>query len=184
VKYPTKDCAPDDILIITDPDIVLRPSTYNAIRDMDLSESEVIIVSDWFMYYMDYKLSKMPYTYNSAYLYRNVKPDEWEITSRNVWKISDKVVDNAGWHFAKLGGADGVIKNISGYPHLELDTDGLKTREKVQSKIDKGEAWDGVWPGERVLFQVPYDPVNYPQYINEHPEIYAKYFLGGMNAPV
>lgn len=175
------DCKPNDIIIITDPDVVLKEDTYGRIEKLDLDNNEAQIVSKWFVYWMDFQFTKMNYAYTSAYLFKNTVGSQWETVHR--WKPALPPLEEAGWHFAKLGGVDKLLENISGYPHLELDTDKRKNREELLRKMEGGYAWDDAWPGERVMVEVPYIPQEYPEFINKHPEIYAKYFRNGMKAP-
>jgi hypothetical protein len=50
----------------------------------------------------------------------------------------------------------------------------------MQKRIDEGLCWEGGYPGQKVVEYTPYSPANYPQFVNEHPEKFAKYFKGGM----
>jgi beta-1,4-mannosyl-glycoprotein beta-1,4-N-acetylglucosaminyltransferase len=171
---------PNDIVIITDPDVILKSSIYSKIEKLDLSENEGIVETRWFCYYMDYRYIVRNHPFTNVYLRKNTIDSEWEFIHR--WKPALDPIKDGGWHLSKLGGVDALITNISGYPHLELDTEERKNKEILTKKIEEGIAWDDAYPGTVVFKAVPYNPQDYPKYIVEHPEVYAKYFKGGMNA--
>lgn len=177
VRYVLEKCKPNDIIIISDPDVVLRPETYDAVERMHLDENEGVVSCRWYQYYMDYQYGKY-HEYTNVFLFKNTVAHEWETVHR--WKPVGDVIVDGGWHFSKLGGVDAVMESISGYPHLELDTPEKKNRETLLKKMEEGIAWDDDYPGTPVFSLVPYDPANYPKYVNEHPEIFTKYFKGGM----
>jgi hypothetical protein len=177
------DCEPDDILIFTEPDIVLKQSSYVAARESNLANNETALVCDWYMYNMDYLFTKEKYINCTAFLRRNTIDSEWATVNR--FKPLGDVIENAGWHFCKIGDASAVAKHLSGYPHRDCDYPTIMGEEAalalIQQRIDNGYCWEGGYPGEKVVELVPYKPENYPKYVNEHPEMFAKYFKGGMN---
>jgi len=89
-------------------------------------------------------------------------------------------VQDAGWHFAKLGGVDRILTNLNGYPHQEMLKPYLRDRNKMAEKIRSGIAWDDLGENKHVIDKMPYDPSYYPEYVVQHPEIYEQYFDGGM----
>jgi beta-1,4-mannosyl-glycoprotein beta-1,4-N-acetylglucosaminyltransferase len=179
VSLAIADCKPNDKIIVTDPDVVLKYSTYKQIDAMNLDNNEGVVSVPWFCYYMNNKYIKADHAYTNVFLHKNTVATEWASFFR--WREPLPAIMNGGWHLSKLGGVDGLVASIDGYPHQFLDTPEKKNREILQKKIDEGMAWDGEYPGEVVFEVIPYEAKNYPEYINNHPEIYAKYFKGGMN---
>jgi beta-1,4-mannosyl-glycoprotein beta-1,4-N-acetylglucosaminyltransferase len=178
VALATKDCKPNDKIIVTDPDVILKDSTYAAIDVMNLEHNEGVISVPWFCYWMNYRYLRNDHAYTNVFLYKNTVESEWASFFR--WNPPLDPLVNGGWHLSKLGGVDAVIEGISGYPHLELDTDKNKNRENLQKRMDEGMGWDADYPSEVVFKAIPYRAADYPEYIVKHPEIYAKYFKGGM----
>jgi hypothetical protein len=128
---------------------------------------------------MDFFYTKAKFGFNGATYYKNILAGGWASVFR--WKPAEPYIKSAGYHFSKLGGIDNFMQNLSGYPHQELNNKGIADIEKMKLKMERGVAWDNPNEnGEVVMTHIPYDPKNYPQYVNEHPEIYSKYFKGGM----
>jgi beta-1,4-mannosyl-glycoprotein beta-1,4-N-acetylglucosaminyltransferase len=176
-------CKPYDILILTDPDVVLKRKTYEALRYSRLENNEVSLECDWYMYYMDALFVKEKFTCCSAFLYKNTIDHKWGTVNR--FKPIRSIIRNAGWHFSKMGGAEVLADHIDGYPAGHCDYPNLIGREAtvklMQERIDHGLCWEEGYPGEHVVKQLRYKSSDYPEYVVNHPEIYAKYFLGGMN---
>jgi beta-1,4-mannosyl-glycoprotein beta-1,4-N-acetylglucosaminyltransferase len=172
------NCGPDDILIVTDPDAVLKRSTYQKIKQCNMQNHEVAISMDWYFYYMDYLFTKEKFTCCSAFLYKNTVDSEWGTVNR--FRPVGTVIQDAGWHFSKMGGVKALTKHLNGYPHGNCDYPNLigeeATEKLMQFRIDEGLCWEGGYPGKRVVQYVPYDPKNYPAYVNEHPELFAQFF--------
>lgn len=137
-----KNCEPNDIIMYSDPDVIIKHSSYEKVR--------------------------------AAY-YRNADA---------VYSWSPPVpvglFNDMGYHFSKLGGVDVILKNLESYPHQELNTPYIADRDKMKFKVENGIGWDN-YKDDVVMELILYKPENYPRYVNEHPEIFAKYFKGGMN---
>lgn len=169
------DAKPNDIIISSDPDIVFKKDAIIELEKHSMENTEMQLISDWYCYYMDFLYTKARFGFNGATYYKNIVAGGWEKVFR--WRPMETLAVSAGYHFSKLGGVDALFDNISGYPHQELNNDRIKNREKMLIKMDRGVAWDD--PNENanpVMVHVPYDPANYPEYLNAHPEIYSKYF--------
>jgi hypothetical protein len=173
-------CSPNDIVIASDPDVILKKEALEKLPSYNMDNMEVQFISDWFCYYMDYLYIHCKFGFNGANYYKNIHAGKWATIYR--WKPVGALIDDAGYHFSKLGGIDALIENITGYPHQECNIESLKNRENIQYKMDHRLAWDSnlAQNPQPVYNHIPYDPACYPKYVNEHPEIYAKYFRGEM----
>lgn len=180
------ECEPYDILIFTEPDVVLKRGSYTAVRDTNMENNETALVCDWYMYYLDYYFTKEKYINCTAFLRKNTVDSEWPTVNR--FRPLGDIIENAGWHFSKIGDAKTISKHLSGYPHRDCDYPTTMGEEAsialIQERIDNGYCWEGGYPSQRVVEQVAYEPERYPMFINQHPEIFAKYFKGGMNVSV
>ena len=178
-----KDCEPNDIIMYSDPDVIIKHSSYEKVRAANLENHEASIICDWYEYYMDWLLTVEKFLPCSAMLYKNTIDSGWATVHR--WRPVGTVIENGGWHFSKMGGVEAILKHIDGYPHRYLDYPSIMPMEEaralIQSRIDAGLSWEGGYPGKKVVEYIPYKPENYPAFLNEHPEIFAKYFRGGMN---
>jgi hypothetical protein len=179
-----KDCKPDDIIIYSDPDVVFKRSTYEQILRTNMEQSETMLVCDWYEYYMDYYMTVAKFFCCSALLYKNTVDSEWSTVDRH--KPVGTVINDAGWHFCKMGGVQKIIEHSDGYPHGNLDFRNFMEEEEIEKMIrhrmENSFSWEGSFPNQKILECRPYNPTNYPMYVNEHPEIFAPWFKGGMNA--
>lgn len=174
-------CSPDDFIIVDDPDVILKKSTLEQIKAENHESYNIGFVNDWYFYYMDFLCTRLKYTFGWGSLFKHIDFSNGAPVAR---PRPIQYIENAGYHFGKLGGVDKIIQNIKGYPHRECDIPYLTDRNVMLEKMEKGYGWDSVPGGpyfqQVVMKHVPYAPENYPAYINEHPEIYAQYFRGGM----
>jgi len=183
--HALQNCSPNDIIIASDPDIIYHKDSITALSHLDMRRYNTRLVSDWYIYYMDYLYTKGKFDQNAAFYYKNLNEGVWE--TANTGGPIGYTIDHAGYHFSKLGGVDKILNNLTaGYPLRWLNNPKINNREVMQERIDKGYAWDSDFGGihkatDVVMKRVLYDPSNYPKYVNEHPEIYCKYFKGDMD---
>lgn len=168
------DCAPDDIILFTDPDLILRNSVVRDIGCLLPDRGCAELKSDWFAYYMNFLYPDEKYRFTRASFYKN----KGLVYS---WTPPIVSIPDAGYHFSKLGGVDTILENLKGYPHQELNTYYTANREVLLKKMEDGVGWDDMGKHNKVMRTIPYDPAYYPSYVNEHPEIFSKHFRGGMN---
>jgi beta-1,4-mannosyl-glycoprotein beta-1,4-N-acetylglucosaminyltransferase len=177
-------CKPNDIIINTCPDIILKKQTIVELEKLDMSDCNAQLISDWFIYYMDFHYMGCKFDQNPACFHKNITPQMWETVGAGI-RIGH-VVQDAGYHFAKLGGVDRILKNLTeGYPLRWLNNAQINNRDVMIERMQKGYAWDSDFggvhkPKDVVMEKIPYNPANYPDYVNQHPEIYEKYFIDGM----
>jgi len=164
------ECKPDDIIILSSPDVVWKKSTLEQLKTIDMEGKSVQFVADWYSYYMDFFCTEIKYDFDGACLYKDLK----YITDKST-PIGQRI-ESAGWHFSHLGGVDRVLANLHGHPHTEMDNAITRNRDTMIMKMEKGYAWGASGGYRKVMQYVPYQPENYPQYINEHSEIYGQYF--------
>lgn len=177
-------CKDDDFIFGFDGDAILNRET---LLNFDLTKPTTLAMK-WCMYWFNW------YSITSVY--------DWSVAApfhilKSVGRLSSLVgyqpppdvkinyVSNAGWHFSKCGGVEKLIENIKGYPHQEFkDNPALIDPIQVQARINNGWAWNDYTNGKNGVIPNmkldPYDPKDYPDYLNEHPEIFSKYFKGGM----
>lgn len=171
------DCRDDDIILFTDPDLILKNDIVEKAKRMLPMTGCAELLSDWFAYYMDFLYPNEQYHFTRAAYHRNID---------DVYKWVQPVVSipHAGYHFSKLGGVDTILENLKGYPHQELNNGYTSSKEVLLKKMEDGVGWDDMGAHKRVMRTIPYDPAYYPDYVNQHPEIFAKHFRGGMNVSV
>ncbi len=168
------NCKPNDIIISSDADACLKHEAVEQIEKSNMENNETQILMDWYCYYMDFLYGGAKFGFNGANYFKNIISGGWSSVFR--WKPVGTQAFNAGYHFSKLGGTERILNNLQGYPHLEMNNEYTNNIEIMRMKIENGYAWDARGNYKKVMTWVPYKPENYPQYINEHMDIYGKYF--------
>jgi beta-1,4-mannosyl-glycoprotein beta-1,4-N-acetylglucosaminyltransferase len=176
-------CDSDDFVIITDGDALIKKEAF---YDLDISKLTVFFMK-WGLYWFNYFADGHVFGSTFGVPYKDVK----DVITADVLKQGKKWQEiggvdkgDAGWHFCKCGGVDKVIENIKGYPHQEYNVSEFTDKVKVQERIDNGWGWTDTSKGTNLndwkFVYEDYKPENYPQYLNENPNIFEKYFKGGM----
>lgn len=168
-----QNCSPDDIIILSSPDVIWKRQTIEQIKTLDLEKGSIQFFAEWYCYYLDFYCTEIKYGFDGACLYKDLK---YHNPNNEITIPIAHSIDNAGWHFAKLGGVDRILSNLHGYPHLDMDNSNTHNREIMQMKMEKGYAWGATGDYRKVMKYVPFCAENYPEYIVNHPEIYGKYF--------
>lgn len=156
--------SPDDVIIFTDPDVVLRPESVTKIQPQYNNQ----LLTSWRSYYLNGFWGEAIYPFTGATRLGNI-----ESMDTYYHRPPDVDIKDCGWHFSKLSGVQGVIDNITGYPHADLDRDDMKNPDIVAGKIRDGITWDGR-TDSRITYK-PFIPEDYPEYVSQHPEIYEKH---------
>lgn len=180
-------CTPDDFVINNDGDAVLNRRAFNnSFFDPTLVTGFII---KWYQFYFNCL------TYNANYAWTQSAP--FKYYGKNlVVKVPDGVRPNyigadqgggeIGYHFAKCGGVEKVMENIKGYPHQEYNTIDISDPNAIKKRMENNWGWSAPSSGPTQAdwnFQtISYEPNYYPEYLNQHPEIYKKYFKFDSNA--
>jgi beta-1,4-mannosyl-glycoprotein beta-1,4-N-acetylglucosaminyltransferase len=155
----------DDICFISDLDEIWNPETH-----IDFSSDKI------------FKLNQISYCY---YL-NNRSNEQWDgtlVAKRGILKnyilnhlranckIKLIYVDNGGWHFTNMGGADNVRKKIESYGHQEFNNDLIKSQ--IDNRIMNNE--DFLGRGNYVFWV---DETDLPQHIKNNKDKYNNFFKG------
>lgn len=124
---------------------------------------------------------------NYCYYLNNRSSEEWVGTivgtfhaikngNLNVFRGNHlRVLDNGGWHFTNMGGAEQIRKKLASYDHQEHNTrvnDAL-----LEDRIKDGEDYAGReldWQGKPFKFWI--DESELPEYIINNKKKYVAYF--------
>jgi len=178
-------CNDDDFIVVCDGDVAMKRGVFT-----DLKFIPTTFVMDWYLYWFNYRNTTQGFAWTAGVTLKDLKM-RGAVGNIIGWQPEiQQTLGNAGYHFAKTGGVDSVIENIKGYPHQEFAYDpNLVDPVQVQARIDNGWGWNDYTNGtsqnaKDILAGMvwdKYDPAKYPDYVNQHPEIYSKHFKGGMN---
>lgn len=134
------ECQPDDIIIISDADEIVRPSSLPAIIHALHSEKKDIVgcsqtLYRFFLNARDPQAWNGSYASTYGYLSTN-KVDLYKARMACQWN-QHPIIENAGWHFSWMGGHKRVVQKIESYAHQEEDHDRNKTPRYIQDQLDK-----------------------------------------------
>jgi beta-1,4-mannosyl-glycoprotein beta-1,4-N-acetylglucosaminyltransferase len=181
-----KNCDPEKAYIISaDGDIAIKKEALTPER-FDQNKVSTLHLR-WCMWWFNYV------TTNTAFPYTLCTPFKYILQAGSIGRVGNwieanrpegQTIPDAGWHFTKCGGAEAASECISGHPHQEFNTPEFTDVAKIQERIDNNWGWNDSTKGQTPLawnwVYEDYDPKNYPEYLNNHPEIYDRYFKGGM----
>jgi beta-1,4-mannosyl-glycoprotein beta-1,4-N-acetylglucosaminyltransferase len=89
--------------------------------------------------------------------------------SNSIFRKHISIVENAGWHFSFLGGADRIIEKLEAFAHREFNKEEFKNKAAVLDAINSGKDLFG--RGLKYEY-VPIDD-SYPQYIVSNQERFS-----------
>lgn len=145
------DVEPDDLIIVSDADEIVRASAVDVILDRCMA-GPVQFPCVQHYYDMTHVVAGRVDARPKAAFWRDVsdKPLRWLCDDRYLPEIA-----NAAWHFSMLGGAQRVYEKLLAFSHTELqDVEGWVTLDNVRRLIAEGR--DVVPPpNDRELERVP-----------------------------
>ena len=130
-----------------------------------------------------YKLRQLNY----CYYFNNRSSEDWRGTIvGRVKNIKEKglnwhranpenILQDGGWHFTNMGGAEQIRKKLEAYDHKEFNFDHIK--EDLENKIYYNEDYVGRavdWQGKPFAFWS--EEVDLPQFIKDNRDKYVLYF--------
>jgi len=108
-------CAPDDIVIISDADEIVRASVIRDIENTIVDGSNAV-EQTLNTYYINWQCTNMPWWGSKILRYRCIStPSEDRFHTPAA-----QYIRNGGWHFGFLGGADKIREKIKSYAHQEF----------------------------------------------------------------
>jgi hypothetical protein len=166
----------DDFLIVSDGDVYIRKEVFSLIDKSKHTSFHL----EWCQYWLNVYCTHAVFTWSFGIPIGLCKELGGIHRSSHTTTGDIKVIPNAGWHWAKMGGVEKVIENIKGYPHQEYALNSrLIDPVLVQKKIDKIQGWDD--PSENGNPEAwkyavrKFDPNYYPKYIGDNLDIFSKY---------
>ena len=174
---------PEDFLIVSDADAVLSKHVMKIIKQ-DISKIYSVCMK-WYLWNLNRRTNDAVFNWTQTssvkYYDKNLVVNAPGISV--TYLGYNEVQHEVGWHFAKCGKTvDDIYNNIISHPHQDLATlPTIADKESIQRRIQEGFGWTdytfGTGGKDWKWELVDYDPANYPDYINQHPEIYKSYFL-------
>ena len=139
---------PEDIIIISDADEILRPAAVAALRH---GEGFFQLAMPMFQYYMNLRESQ-PWTKVFAFshqLLHDIPDFNWVRTGQEEWfeKFAgrNRKLANAGWHFTYLGGAPKIREKLQSFSHDEAWYQRMLTPGGIEAQVMAGFSVGNTW---------------------------------------
>ena len=164
-------CKPDDTILFSDLDEIPNPEKLKSHAQQD---DICVFQQKHYYYYLNCVevLPEHPEKYNWWYgtvmtKYKNFESVEKLRLQREINKYTNNtVIEDAGWHFAYLGGVEKIIEKINSYAHSEHNMEDFKNPEKIKQLIESGKSLYGA--DMHCVFQKI--DTTYPKYLVENIE--------------
>jgi len=134
-------CSDDDVILLSDVDEIPRPESVIKASEI-LSKDENAIVSfkqGLYYYYLNGLCMKgsiaEPWWGTTACLHKRYPGAQ---NMRNTKASNKNIIDNTGWHFSYIGGADSIALKIESFSHAEFDNEAVKDRSRIKKVIESG----------------------------------------------
>ena len=148
VSQALVNCAPDDVIILSDVDEIPRKEKILEFKD---KPGLKVFQQKFYSYFMDCHLvdydEPIPWSeagyrpWNGSVMlhYKDFKSFVKHRTSRNDGETPKTLIADGGWHYSWLGGVDRIIQKIEAYTHVEHNTDELKNPARIKEMILAGQ---------------------------------------------
>lgn len=163
-----QDCCPDDIIIIEDADEMVRPEII-ANLEKTLCDGSNAVEQTLHTYYINWKCTNMSWQ-GSKILRRKFVTNPSE---HRFHTPASCYIDDGGYHFNFMGGANSIRKKIKAYAHQEFNIDDVL--DNIEKRLYlKQDALGRLYQYE----VVPLDN-HFPKYILEHQNKFKDWIYKG-----
>lgn len=133
IMHGLKNCQPNDIVLIGDVDEIANPE---AITNYSVNQDVCRLKQRMFYYFLNCE-NKEEWDWLKIAPYSEVV----RLTPCGIrYPPSEApLIENGGWHFSFLGGAQKAIQKVRDYAHREFDKPELMNVERVTQLIERGE---------------------------------------------
>jgi len=128
-----QDCDPEDIIIISDADEIVRKSVVENIENM-ICEGSNAVEQYLNSYYLNLICTNMPW-WGSKIIKRKYLNDQTPSEVRFHTPASCYIEDG-GWHYAWLGGADKILEKIESYAHQEFNVPEVADINTIKRRLE------------------------------------------------
>jgi len=154
IKRGLKNCAPDDIIIISDLDEIPRAS---AVAEYAHKEGVMVFEQRLYYYFLNaecnhfntdgntyiaqYNRDNVGYWRGSVMMkYKDLKTIKAARNERDKVVKNTVVIPDSGWHFSYLGGLEKILLKLDSYTHPENLVGGKINSETVKKAVAEGKS--------------------------------------------
>lgn len=164
IFYGLSDCNDEDIILISDLDEI--PNNVEFLKIKDNINNDVFDFRQNTYYYYFNLLKEQNWSGPKCVLWKNLKSLSMNSVRQN--KHTTKTVNDGGWHFSFMGGAENVKMKIDAYSHQEYNNHRILSN--VEDNIESEN--DPFFRGK--LIKVDIDD-SYPSFIINNMDKYKKF---------
>jgi beta-1,4-mannosyl-glycoprotein beta-1,4-N-acetylglucosaminyltransferase len=135
IKKALVNLRDDDVCFVGDIDEIWDPKTV-----IDFSKDDIFKLKQVVYSYFVNNRSNEPWAGTLVTKYKNIKENCLNHL-RTPRKTTYTYIDNGGWHFTNMGGADAIRKKLESYGHQEYNTDDIK--KDMEKKIMENKDFIG-----------------------------------------
>lgn len=160
MKKPLVGLQDNDICFISDVDEIWNPQAKIDFRSGKIMKLKQLM----YAYFLNNRSSEnWAGTYATKYLnMKHASLNHLDTPSKTKYTY----IQDGGWHFTNLGGAERIKTKLESYGHQEFNNDDIKSQ--VEERITKNQ--DFIGRG----FKFWIDESNLPQYILDHRDLYQR----------
>jgi beta-1,4-mannosyl-glycoprotein beta-1,4-N-acetylglucosaminyltransferase len=162
LKTGLKDASENDIIYFGDVDEIWKPK--------NIGDDVYNLKQLNYCYYLNNRSSE-EWVGTIVSKYKNIKNN-----SLNYYRANHvNELDDGGWHFTNMGGAEQILKKIDSYDHQEFNNDFHKSqiKHRIDNNLDYvGRSVD--WLGKPFVFKVETDYL--PSFLKDNKDKYLHLF--------
>ena len=185
------DANDNDIIIVSDLDEIVRPSTVDEMRK-DTDTAIWGLRMPLFYFKFNYMLTTTDSTYTTwAMACRKQLLTSAEDLRRNRFSLNSfglhhnangiRMMEHAGWQFSYLGDTEFAKSKIQSFAHVETNRPEVIDSLDIERSVANG---DGLGPSPVERFAPVKIDSYMPQTIQNHPDKYSKYIVPGAQTTV
>ena len=137
-----KNCNPDDLILISDADEIIRPSVIpeikKALEEMpEVTHRIVLCNQSMYRYYFNrFDAKDSPWPGSIGLFYKDLKKFAPDYCRGLVQRRLIPGINNAGWQLTYMGGYDRVVTKLTSWAHAEYDKPRNKDRKNIEKTIE------------------------------------------------
>ena len=180
-EWLDQNCQDNDLIILQDADEVLRENFPDIIKDVDTSQPLITQV-DFYRYYINAEIIGADKTWSSgpivnySFLKQNTNISLTDLRGLHPYLRSiNRVLNNCGWHFTFLGGAEAISNKIKAYAHQESNNQFTTDITRLEVALQNNQ--DACNPNGPGFQKIEITEGKFPQYITNNQDKYKKYII-------
>lgn len=150
------DCVDSDIIMVSDVDEIPNPDKIELINYYIDNKMVFDFSQRLYYYYLNMLVAN---DWKGTKLCTFAKFKEFSPQSLRMNSVGNTLIENGGWHFSYMGGAESIKYKIESFSHQEVNTDEIKNN--IDIRLTEGVS---IFDKNQLFHKVNMDSI-YPKYI-------------------